>query len=225
MMAKGIKSPGGKEKWSATSVLFILKNEKYTGDAILQKYYCPDFLTGKALKNNGEVKKYFVEGSHEKIITKDIFNLTQEEIKRRGYIPKASIKSKESTVGKYSSKYSLSEILECGECGKPYRRQKWNNCSPPRIVWRCLNRLETGKKNCKHSPTLDENKIEKAVLKSINELILEKDTLIKTLNNNVRTVIKKKSKTEVKLDNKYENEIQESKMSFSKQWKMRQMAK
>ena len=64
----GIKTPGGKSKWSQSTVKSILQNEKYKGDALLQKSYTPDFLTKKQVVNNGEVPQYYVQGSHEPII-------------------------------------------------------------------------------------------------------------------------------------------------------------
>jgi hypothetical protein len=61
----GIKTPRGRDKWSQTTVKSILMNEKYKGDALLQKYYTPDFLTKKQIRNGGEIPQYYVEGNHE----------------------------------------------------------------------------------------------------------------------------------------------------------------
>lgn len=211
-----IKSPMGNELWSKRTIKSLLTNEKYCGDAILQKYYRPDFLTGKSKINNGEVKKYFVEGSHPGIISKEIFNMVQEELKRRSTIEKKSEKCKKSTTGKYSSKYALTEILECAECGKPYRRQIWSAYETPRTVWRCFNRLEYGKKNCKHSPTLDEQNIEIAVTKAIQHLLKDKDELLETMKTNVTKALEKRNKTKVTANTNNDGEIEQLKQALFK---------
>jgi len=100
-------------------------NEKYIGDAILQKTYVVDFITKKSKKNNGEIPQYYVTGNHEGIIPKDIFNRVQEEMARRGNKRKVSQKNTKTEHGKYSGKYALSELLVCGECGTRYRRVTW----------------------------------------------------------------------------------------------------
>ena len=83
LMADGILTGAGKTKWHTSTINKILRNEKYIGDALLQKTYTTDFLTKKRIKNNGTVPQYYVEGDHEAIILKDIFLLVQEELVRR----------------------------------------------------------------------------------------------------------------------------------------------
>ena len=67
----GVKTPAGKDKWHPSSVMSILQNEKYKGDALLQKTFTKDFLTHKLVVNNGGVPQYYVEGHHEGIVTAD----------------------------------------------------------------------------------------------------------------------------------------------------------
>lgn len=66
--------------------------------------------------------------------------------------------------------YALSELLVCGECGTPYKRCTWARNGKKRIVWRCVSRLEFGTKYCHTSPTLDEDKLHRAILEAINGL-------------------------------------------------------
>lgn len=80
---RGIKTPGGKDKWNQSTVRSILTNEKYKGDALLQKSYTVDFLTKKTKTNEGEVPQYYVENNHEAIIDPQIFELVQAEIAKR----------------------------------------------------------------------------------------------------------------------------------------------
>lgn len=75
----GVKTAAGKDKWYTSSVLSILKNEKYKGDALLQKSFTKDFLTHKRVDNKGEVPQYYVEGHHEGIVTADQFEQVQAE--------------------------------------------------------------------------------------------------------------------------------------------------
>ena len=86
----GVKTPAGKDKWHPSSVMSILQNEKYKGDALLQKTFTKDFLTHKLVVNNGEVPQYYVEGHHEGIVTADQFDQVQAEILRRKGMQKYS---------------------------------------------------------------------------------------------------------------------------------------
>ena len=190
----GIKTVTGKDDWSTTTINRMLSNEKYMGDALLQKSYTVDFLTKKRVKNNGIVPQYYVEDSHEAIISKDLFHRIQEEKARRANLRKSADKRVKTSSGKYSSKYALSELIVCGECGKPYRRASWTAYSEKRVVWRCFNRLEHGKKYCKKSPTIDEEVLHSAVMEAINSLIHDKDDLIATLKSNIQLVIGSRSK-------------------------------
>lgn len=63
-----IPTPSGKTLWSKTTVTSILQNEKYKGDALLQKCFTVDFLSKKKKANEGEVPQYYVENSHPAII-------------------------------------------------------------------------------------------------------------------------------------------------------------
>lgn len=124
LMADKIKKVTGKIKWHDTVIAKVLRNEKYMGDVLQQKTYTVDFLTKERKKNNGIVPQYYIEDNHEAIIPKEIFYQVQEEIARRASLHKPSITKKaKKEKSKYSSKYVLSDILVCGECSHPYRRQ------------------------------------------------------------------------------------------------------
>ena len=164
-------------------------NEKYIGDAILQKTYVVDFITKKSKKNNGEIPQYYVTGNHEGIIPKDIFNRVQEEMARRGNKRKVSQKNTKTEHGKYSGKYALSELLVCGECGTRYRRVTWARGGKKKIVWRCINRLEYGTKYCKDSPTIEEYRLQDAIVRAINTLDKDKDEVTATLKDSLRMAL------------------------------------
>ncbi|WP_418724086.1 recombinase family protein [Dysosmobacter sp.] len=157
------------ERWSSAVIHNILTNEKYMGDALLQKTYITDCITKKVKKNMGERPMYYVENNHPAIISRETFDQVQKEMTRRSSKRKVLQKSGKTELGKYSGKYALTELLVCGECGSPYKRVTWARNGKKRIVWRCVSRLEFGTKYCHNSPTLDEDALHHAVLTAMNE--------------------------------------------------------
>ena len=181
--ADGILTGAGKKKWRPESVKKILQNEKYIGDALLQKTYTVDFLEKKRVPNNGLVPQYYVENSHEAIIPRDLYMQVQEEMVRRANLH--SGKNRKKRV--YSSKYALSSIVYCSKCGDIYRRIAWNNRGYKSIVWRCVSRLEEKGSECT-APTINEETLQTAVVKAINELLANKEPFLSTLQKNIATV-------------------------------------
>ncbi len=115
---------------------------------------------------------YIVENNHSPIISRDIYNRVQEELSRRNAIKPSSQKTAVTASGKYS-KYALTETLLCGECGSRYKRVTWTSCGKKRIVWRCVNRLDNGKKYCKDSITVPEEALQQAVVRALNRFNAE----------------------------------------------------
>ena len=157
------------ERWSSAVIHNILTNEKYMGDALLQKTYITDCISKKVKKNMGERPMYYVENNHPAIIPRETFDQVQKEMTRRSSKRKVLQKSGKTELGKYSGKYALTELLVCGECGSPYKRVTWARNGKKRIVWRCVSRLEFGTKYCHTSPTLDESRLHNAILAAMNE--------------------------------------------------------
>ena len=165
----GISPAESIKGWSRQVVRNILTNEKYIGDALLQKTYITDCITKKVRKNNGERPMYYVENHHEGIIPREVYQRAQEEISRRNSKRKVMQKSGKTEQGKYSSLYALSELLVCGECGSPYKRCTWARNGKKRIVWRCVSRLEYGTKFCHESPTMDEDRVQRGTLAALKQ--------------------------------------------------------
>lgn len=182
--ADGILTAAGKAKWRPETLKKILQNEKYIGDALLQKTYTVDFLSKKRVKNNGIVPQYYVENSHEPIIPREIFMQVQEEMVRRANL----YTGRNGKKRVYSSRYALSSIVYCGECHEIYRRVHWNNRGCRSIVWRCVSRLEEKGSDC-ISPTINEEVLQAAVVKAINEVLDSKDTFLSTLQVNIASVL------------------------------------
>lgn len=169
LTAEGILTPRGKTEWTRSVILSILTNEKYKGDALLQKTYITNCITKKAKRNNGELPMYYVENNHPAIIERTIFDRVQEEISRRNSKRKTKQVGTKTELGRYSSKYPLSEILFCGDCGTPYRRCTWTIKGKKKIVWRCISRLDYGTKYCKKSPSIEETVLHTAIAEAITQ--------------------------------------------------------
>ncbi|WP_173452024.1 recombinase family protein [Eubacterium pyruvativorans] len=161
---EGIPTPMGKEKWGINTVESILKNEKYKGDALLQKMYTVDFLTKKQKVNGGELPQYYVRGDHEAIIKPEIFDLVQEEIRRR----------KEG--GRYVGVSIFSSKIICGDCGAYYGPKVWHSTDARRKkIWQCNDKFKGEK--C-HTPHLTESEIKEAFMKAANKLINMRKSVI-----------------------------------------------
>ena len=180
----GILTAAGKPRWRPETIKKILLNEKYIGDALLQKTFTVDFLTKKRVKNEGHVPQYYVENSHEGIIPKELFLQAQEELHRRNNIYTGADKNKRL----YSSKYALSTITFCGDCGDIYRRVYWNIRGRKEFVWRCVTRIEQGPETCKNR-TVKEGNLYDAVMTAINKLLAGGDNMIRTIEENIHAVI------------------------------------
>ena len=167
LMENGVLTPAGKEKWSESTIQSILSNERYKGDAVINKTFITDCLTKKVQVNNGERPKYYVENNHPAIIGTATFGKAQEERARRSGKRKVKQVGTKTKQGKYCGKYALTELLLCGECGTPYRRCTWTVKGEKKIVWRCISRLDYGKKYCHHSPTVEESVLQKAIMNAI----------------------------------------------------------
>lgn len=184
LKADSILTAANKPHWRPETVKKILQNEKYIGDALLQKTYTVDFLSKKRVKNNGIVPQYYVENSHEPIIPRELFMQVQEEMVRRANLRGG----KDGKKRVYSSKYALSSIVYCGQCGDIYRRVHWNNRGYKSIVWRCVSRLEEKGSECT-APTINEETLQTAVVKAINELLANKEPFLQALQKNIATIL------------------------------------
>lgn len=142
------------------------------GDALLQKIYTMDFLTKKKVMNQGIVPQYYIKDDHDTIISKELFYRVQEEKACRASIYRPNVKKKDDPMkGKYRSKFVLSDILNCGECGQPYRRQVWSKYGIKKSVWRCDSRLKHGTKKCRPLTTLAERTLHEAIMEAINSVM------------------------------------------------------
>jgi len=184
---RGIPTPGGKEKWGHGCVRSILTNEKYKGDALLQKVYTTDYLTKKKKKNEGEVPQYYVTEHHEAIIDPKVFDHVQAELLQR-----------DMEAGRHSGVSIYSSKIKCGECGNWYGSKVWHsNDKYRRTVYRCNNKYSDGKK-CE-TPALGEEEIQQAFVKAVNAYLTEKSSLLASAET-ILGVVGNTSSLEARLD-------------------------
>ncbi len=166
LTADGVPTPGGKDKWSISTVKSILSNEKYKGDALLQKSFTVDFLTKKTKANEGEIPQYYVEDNHEAIIDPDTFEMVQREMAKRG-----GGKKYRSGVHLFSGR------IRCGECGSWYGSKVWHsNSKYRRTIWQCNHKFD-GDCRCS-TPHLSDDDIKRLFLSAANRLLSCKDTVV-----------------------------------------------
>lgn len=162
-----IKTAFGRDTWSTTVILALLQNEKYRGDALLQKTFSPSLFAERSKVNNGERAKYYVSNCLPVIVEPELWQQVQEEIARRRAKRASTEKAKNPLEGRHRGKYALSELLVCGKCGSPYRRTTWAKKGKKKIVWRCGTRLDYGTQFCNESPTLEEGALHTAIVNGI----------------------------------------------------------
>ena len=162
----GAKRRNGSTHWTRNHIYQVLKNEKYAGDAILQKTYTVNCLTHERKKNNGQKTKYFIQNCHEAIIDRQTYDSVRLELEKRKRNSQKNSKEK----GSYRTKYCMSHLLICPYCGSFYKRTTWLSKGEKVGVWRCKNRMENGKK-CPKSPSYHEDVLQKAVLEAVNRMI------------------------------------------------------
>lgn len=162
---RSIKTPGGKDVWNQQTVRRMLSNEKYKGDALLQKEFTVDFLQKKMKKNEGEVPQYYVEGNHEAIISPAVFDMVQAELAKRKH-----------SGSRYSGVTIFSNKIKCGDCGGWFGSKVWHSTDQYRkVVYRCNHKYKDEK--CQ-TPHVTEDEIKALFIKAYNELISEKKEII-----------------------------------------------
>lgn len=152
---KGILSPSGKSHWNATTIKRMLRNEKYKGDALLQKTYTIDFLTKKKNINRGELPQYYVENNHEAIVDRETFDAVQQVLDNKG---------RKSSTTIFSSK------LVCGDCGHFFGSKVWHSTSKyRRVIYRC-NEKYNGSSKCS-TPHVTEEEVKQRFVSAVNQVI------------------------------------------------------
>jgi hypothetical protein len=163
-----IKTPMGKStKWTHNTIDSILRNEKYKGDALLQKKYTINYLNHTLVKNTGQISQYYVENNHPAIIDSDMWEQIQIELARR-----------DELGAKYSSNDIFASKLICEDCGGFYGKKKWHsNSKYSRFVYQCNRKFDKDKETC-HTPNLMEEEIKLKFIEAYNLTMKDKKRII-----------------------------------------------
>ena len=173
----GIPTPGGKTEWRTSTVKSILTNEKYKGDALLQKSFTVDFLSKKTKTNTGEIPQYYIEGNHEAIISPEEFDLVQAELERRKKYGRTI-----STTSIFSSR------IICSECGCFYGQKVWHsNDKYRKLVWRCNGKFRKGQPRCT-TPVTDEEQIKRMFMNAYQQLESCRDKVLADVKKMLATI-------------------------------------
>lgn len=203
---EGIEGWNGKAKWYESTIRGILTNEKYKGDALLQKTYTVDFLTKKRVDNKGEVPMYYVEESHPAIIDKEMWEAVQLEMERRQVFAE--------TYGVFKLDYATLDNpfagrVICGSCGTPFGRKTWHSTNGKlrRKVWICNNRYKIkGEKGCTNRH-VDDKVLSQTFINTFNAIIENKDYFMDKWKEGLRNdnvLVRYKSKQFIKIIEKSE---------------------
>ena len=182
----GIPNGAGNTKWGDSNIASILKNEKYIGDALLQKSYTIDFLTKKRIRNQGIMPQYYIKDDHEAIIPKDLFRRVQEERKRR----RAGIKVPCGKTRHYNNRTCFSLKVFCGRCGDIYHRVAYNYSDENGQVvkWLCMTGHDHDLVTC-HGRAISERQLKEVCLRAFNKIIEPNKEFQAKLQNNIRHAI------------------------------------
>jgi len=153
---EGIKTLSGRDKWDNSSIIKILKNEKYQGDVLCQKTYIANHLSKKSVPNRGELNQYYIKDNHPAIISREVWDKAQQIIAERKYKHKSK-----TNDPKYNYKYPYKGLLYCSKCGAVLLRKVWNVNKPcKKYVWQCSNHVKKGKLTCTGT-NIDEKELAK----------------------------------------------------------------
>ncbi|MFA9413956.1 MULTISPECIES: recombinase family protein [unclassified Streptococcus] len=163
---QGIPTPAGKSRWSYGTVKRMLRNEKYKGDALLQKHFTVDFLTKRQKANEGELPQYYVEDSHDAIVDRETFDAVQVELDR--------LEQKRQTGNHFSGK------LICGDCGSSFGSKVWHSTSKyKRTIYQCRSKYK-GKDKCS-TPHFTETQIKDLFVQGLNRLLVHQEEVLSNL--------------------------------------------
>lgn len=164
LTAEGIQTPTGKGKWGPSTVLRILKNEKYKGDALIQKTFTTDFLSHSIKKNEGEVPSYYIEGGHEPIVSRELFDYVQTIHDSR---------KKDNNYGRHI----IAKKLVCAECGGFYMRYALKKKG--KVSYYCREKYGPRHTMCSTS-RLSEEEVSGAFVKALNTMLKNKTEAIES---------------------------------------------
>jgi len=209
----GFKSPKGSKRWADTTILGILKNEKYVGDLLQGKTFTTDPISKRRLDNQGEVDQYYQKDHHEAIISREVFEQAQAILKKRSESRVNTRLRPDEYRSIYTRKYAFSCMIRCGFCGATLTRRTWHtNNKYHKVIWLCLTASKFGKKNCPECKAINEKALESAFVESYRLITNDhKDVLQEFLDRTEGTL---RSKTTFKDIERKRRDIEELKQKL-----------
>lgn len=175
LQSLGYRTKYGGKTWHDSTIVGIIRNEKYKGDLLLGKTFTVDPISKRRLENFGEEDRFYIRDHHEPIISEEVFETAQEILARRTQVRKVGILGKRE---KFSRKYTFSCLIKCGFCGGALTRRTWHSgTTHSKVVWQCAASTKGGKKYCPDSKGIEEKQIDK-VKKELRVLQAQKSNLI-----------------------------------------------
>lgn len=183
----GYKTKNGRAEWQDTSILGIIKNEKYKGDLLQGKTFTVDPISKRRLENYGEEDQFYVRNHHEPIISEEVFDKAQDILHKRGESRRRGSKGKRE---KFSRKFAFSSMLECSFCQSNYSRRSWHSGSiHEKTVWQCVTSTKKGRKYCLHSKGIVESIIEDAFVESYKMICHDHTDVLEELLERMESVL------------------------------------
>ena len=179
------------KKWSQSSINRVIRNEKYVGDLLGQKYYVTDPLSHKRSLNYGEKEQYYVKDHHKGIVSRNIWNKAQEILNKRNNNKKDNGRKHKTT---YSLKYDFSSKIVCGHCNSTYvRRQgtKRKDGTAP-IYWKCFQQVDE-KRYCEHSVVMREDVLKNMFVELYNLIVKNKHKTKEKLLDAIKSTLKEEN--------------------------------
>ena len=208
LTAQEHKTPKGLDIWSESTVMGIVKNEKYKGDVLMGKTFTIDPITKKRVTNRGEEDRYYITEHHKGIISVETFEKAQEILKKR-----SDVRETGRRKGNYSKKYPLSSKLYCGFCGTVLTRRNMNSGSKSsKNIWQCMRAVKMGKEYCEESRLLREDIIEKAFVDAYRLLSNNNKNIINKFFKRVEGVVLQSSSQNEKKKLEKQIDLQRSKI-------------
>ena len=173
----GYKTKYGSSKWVQSTIIGIIKNEKYKGDLLLGKTFTVDPISKRRLENFGEEDKFYIRDHHEPIISEEIFEEAQKILAKRN--TNRNVHQEGQKRNKFSKKYAFSCMIKCEFCGGTLTRRNWHSSSAyTKTIWQCVTATKNGKRHCPHCKGIPEEVIEKAFVKSYQLLCTDQQEIV-----------------------------------------------
>ena len=202
LTAQKHKTPKGLDVWSESTVMGIIKNEKYKGDVLMGKTFTTDPISKKRITNRGEEDRYYISEHHKGIISAEVYEKAHQILKKR-----SDVRETGRRKGNYSKKFPLSSKLYCGFCGTVLTRRNMNSGSKTsKRIWQCMTAVKVGKEYCEESRLIREDVVEKAFVDAYRILSNNNKSIINKFLNRVEGVISQSTSQNEK--NKIEKQIE-----------------